>query len=397
VTPAGDALSWLMPRYELDDEAFEALEAYLRTLPGGDGKGVDSEAVHFATVVTPDATADAVQTMLEVLRACIDERMEGERADGVTRAWSLDVWRLQGDRSTWKEQLQAAYARRPAFAIVSGISGGTWAPVDRFCEESRVPCLFPNTDLPQAQGGYWSMYLSAGVELEARVVARDIAAARPAPSRVVQVHREGTNGAAAARALSAALAATGVRTETRVIPPGGALSARDLESAPRDSLVLWLGTDDIAQLPQTPPSAARVYVSGTLAGFEEAPLAPAWREHVSMTYPIELPAARHARHAYTLEPWLSEHHIAPGDKRLQGNTLAACNLLAEGMARIRDVYAPRYLMESIEISMGNAAAATPFPRFSLAAGQRFGSKGAYLVKPGAADRTVEPIGDWIVP
>jgi hypothetical protein len=70
--------------------------------------------------------------------------------------------------------------------------------------------------------------------------------------------------------------------------------------------------------------------------------------------------------------------------------------MAEGMARIRDVYQPRYLLESIEIAQGNAAASTPFPRFSLAAGQRFGSKGAYLVRLGA-DGAVEPRTGWIVP
>ena len=391
--PEGRPLDWLMPRYALDDDAVAALDAYLRTLSRDTSRAVDAQTVHFATVIAPDSSSERSETMLQVLGKCLEERMTAPGQD--RRRWQLHVWHLAGPEPTWDAQLDAAQARQPVFALVSGISERGWRAMDRFCERSGVPCLFPNTDLPQAGDGASTLYLSGGLELEARVIARSLRGGPP-PSRVVQVYRDGEGGADAARVLSAGLERAGIPVELRSIPAPAPLDARALATTSEATLVLWLSGKDVAALPDGGPQASRTYISGTLAGFEGAPLPRRWRERSVLVYPIDLPAARGARLAYSLDPWLQQHGITRRDERLQGNTLAACRLLVEGMARIRDVYAPQYLVESIEIAMGNAAASTPFPRFALGAGQRYGSKGSYLVKLGA-DGIVLPQGEWIVP
>lgn len=396
VSAGGEALAWLMPRYELDAGALAALDAYLRTLSAGTAPGVDADVVHFATVVAPGSAPGREQAMLEVLHACFEQDMADQRKLG-GRAWKLHVWHLDGAPAAWDAQLATAWTRQPVFALLSGISGRGWGPIDHFCERSGVPCLFPNTDMPQAGGGSWSMYLSGGLELEAHVLARRIRGAERAATKVVQVFREGGLGADAARLLATALAGSDITVEARALAADALLDARVIETGTNDALVLWLSGEDVARLPDAEaPASAAIYLSGTLGGFESVPLPERWRAAALIVYPVELPAALRARLEYSLRPWLETHGIPPRDERLQGSTLAACNLLIEGMARIRDVYVPQYLVESVEIAMGGAAESAPFPRFALGAGQRFGSKGAYLVKL-SADGTVIPDGGWMVP
>jgi hypothetical protein len=38
-----------------------------------------------------------------------------------------------------------------------------------------------------------------------------------------------------------------------------------------------------------------------------------------------------------------------------------------------------------------------YPRLSLGPGQRYASKGAYILRPGATKGSWTPEGDWIVP
>ncbi|HSB21297.1 MAG TPA: hypothetical protein VLD85_14915 [Anaeromyxobacteraceae bacterium] len=61
--------------------------------------------------------------------------------------------------------------------MVSVIGGRTWAPIHRFCERARVPCLFPDLDLPVvAEQDFYPVYFSRGVLLEAQ-----LACASPSP------------------------------------------------------------------------------------------------------------------------------------------------------------------------------------------------------------------------
>jgi len=103
-----------------------------------------------------------------------------------------------------------------------------------------------------------------------------------------------------------------------------------------------------------------------------------------------------------LRPWLGKYGLSRVDERLQGNTLAACNLLAESMLRLRGNTLRDYLVEWVEnypSAMGNAPAPQAYPRFSLGPGQRFSSKGAYLVRfAGPSGHRIEPLQEeWIIP
>lgn len=415
-SPTGASFSYLMPRYALAESDMLALLAYLRSLSDAPSPGADARRAHFATVVAPGVDPARREDFLGVLQACFRERQPnpGEQPsvaayDLITQTWQLHVWQLEGPAATWEAQLQSKYAAQPVFALASGLGADEWGPVERFCERERLPCLFPNVEVPgSASGGRYSFYFYKGVLLEAEVAARYLQDRRqPARlTRVVQISRPEGSGARAAAALQAALADSGLGLELRSLAgiDAPALQAALAGIGPTDALVLWLRPADLAALSaavENPPAAGLILASGVLGGQERAPLNAAWKRTALLVYPFDPPARWDFRMSYNLRTWLAEHGLARGDERLQGNTLAACNLLTEGMLRLRGRYLRDYLVEWTEnypTAMGNAPAPQAFPRFSIGPGQRFSSKGAYITRFAAdAPERLEKVEDWIVP
>jgi len=199
------------------------------------------------------------------------------------------------------------------------------------------------------------------------------------------------------------LAGSSIGIEDRILDSASSGDFRsvvvDLEKS--DALVLWLNPEDLRALAVgTPPEGATIMISGLLAGWEHAPLPAAWKSSSLMIYQIDAPSRRAARMRFNLQPWLRGKAIAPADEGLLGNTLTACNVLHEGVLRLRGAYFRDYLVEVTERypTMGNAPAPQAYPRFTLGPGQRFSSPGAYVVrfKPQAPDE-LELVQDWTVP
>lgn len=409
-SPAGHVFSPLMPRYDLTDNAMQALTAYLHSLSVQPSPGADGRVAHFATVVAPGVDPGRRDAMLGVLKTCFAERYpepDASDPDALERqVWRLHVWNLDGPPETWQRQLASHYARQPVFALVSGLGADEWSPVEGFCESQGLPCLFPNAQSPLVSAaGRYSFYFSRGLGLEADVFALQLKAHRSGqthPGRIVQLIAGDARGQRAAAALAQTLADANIAVETRRLET----DVRGLSGLKQDDvLVLWLTAGELTELMRhvpAPPAVSEVMVSGILSGMEDAPLNPAWRKVAALVYPFDPPARWQQRMQRNLRPWLDKHALPRGDERLQGNTLTACNLLTESMLRLRGNYLRDYLVEWVEnypSAMGNAPAPQAYPRFSLGPGQRFSSKGAYLVRfVGAQGRRIEPLqADWIVP
>jgi hypothetical protein len=74
------------------------------------------------------------------------------------------------------------------FAVISGLGGSTWEPVQQFCEEQSLPCLFPNVEVPTGHDDdFYSVYFSRGVLLEAQLIARQLAEPGESVRKVLQV------------------------------------------------------------------------------------------------------------------------------------------------------------------------------------------------------------------
>jgi hypothetical protein len=134
-----------------------------------------------------------------------------------------------------------------------------------------------------------------------------------------------------------------------------------------------------------------------MGGLEHAPLAPAWRSLARITYPYELPETRSLRMNYPLG-WFHLHQIPVVAERVQVDTYVACSVLVDALASMLDEFVRDYLVERVEGMLDSRIINGYYTRLGLAPGQRFASKGGYLV------RFVEPTGvkvaadgGWIVP
>jgi hypothetical protein len=324
----------------------------------------------------------------------------------------LHVWELKGSPETWPAQLDAHYRARPVFALLGG-AGGDWRPVHDFCERKGVPSLFPNTDDPAVSpGGFYSLYLSKGLTVEAEALARYLnEETRPVePTRVVQVYRDAGGGAVLARALRRGLqsrAATDLRD--RVVGANQKLT-RDfwkslLEEERPTALVLWLGVEDLKTLepadgPDTDAADTipRLFVSHGLLGESTQLPADGLRDKIFLTYPFALPGAQ-GPHVYRVRAWLRSKGVgAAREERLQLNTYFALAVAEHSLARLAGNFFRDYFVESVEQETENTTNPGVFPHMSLGPGQRFASKGCYIVRPSArAPGGLEAASDWLVP
>ena len=409
----GKPLSVLMPRFALDDASMAALIAYLKSLSTKSVPGVSDTVLQFATIVTPDADPAKRDAMLAVLNDYFAEKNANARFASprmysyrkqmfmVTRHWQLHVWELRGPADTWESQLKHFLATEPVFAVISGLGGRNWAPVHHFCEQAGLPCLFPNVQLPVvAEADFHTLYFSKGVLLEAGLIAHQLQdhAAKPAIHRLVQIYRTNDIGGAAARALELSARTAGLTVVNRPLKESaGDLAAAVAETGPADGLVLWLRPQDLAVLNARPAKAAQVWVSGLMGGLENAPLPAAWRSTTRLAYPFDLPEKRRIRVDYPLG-WFRIRKIPVTDVQMQADTFLACGLLSETLNHMADAFVRDYLIERIENMLEHRVITGYYPRLALAPGQRFASKGGYIVRF-AGDSGIKLTGasDWIVP
>ncbi|MDE3012079.1 MAG: c-type cytochrome, partial [Pseudomonadota bacterium] len=408
----GVPLSALMPRYALADDEVARLFEHLHAIGTAAVPGVDEQSLQFATVVTPEAQPQARDAMLATLRQFFAERNRIIAGTArpithtelgvkyrVTRSWTLHEWVLEGGPESWPAQLERLFAAQPVFAVVSGIGGAHWDPVHRFCEQRHLPCLFPNVDVPVVQEqGFYNLYFSRGVLLEADLFAAALrqSGAPPEGARLVQVVRHDSAGAAGAARLSALLAAAGWEVETRELASGDRARAvqQALRVPPDARLVLWLPAADLAVLPP-PPAGVQAWLAGSQAGIDVPPLPDAWKGISEISYAYELPERRSVAMRLP-EGWFHINGIALTEPRVQYQTFLACQILSEGIGELHISFQPDYLIERLEVMLSHRRLNALYPRLSLGIGQRFASKGGYLVRIGPA-AALQADGDWRVP
>lgn len=453
----------LMPRYVLSDAEIRGLMAYLQQLSVNWSPGATAEQVRFATVITPDVDPRKkavframVETAERTKNASTNpgRRYMTSAAELMLRSgrrWHFDIWELSGPPDTWGEQLARFYQENPVFAIVSGLSQSTWEPVDAFCQQEKLPCLFPSVDLPPAaEGNYRPVYFSRGVLLEADVLATYLRSlSGGAPRRLVQVHAGSVAGVAAAQRLTTALQGSPIQVETRqvAIADGAQLRGALADLGDGAAAMLWLNADEVARLDGlTPPARAEVFLSGRLIDGDPLLVPSAWRGESKLLYPYELPDKRRGNLAY-LNAWLKLRKIEALSEPFQSEVFFALNFVSDTLSEMLNNLYRDYFLERTEnmvafregskaeqevrdrnalgrstlrgtnqagasmaearelLALGQSeqgraeqGGTTVYPRLSLGAGQRFASKGAYVVRFAAAGSdAIVPVSDWLVP
>jgi hypothetical protein len=415
VDVSGRKLNPAMPRFAIDDGELDALVAYLKTLSAQVAPGVADDAVHFATVIQPGVDTVKRRAMLDVMRSFIDDRNAQMRAEAQRhpagsvrlgrrfREWRLHVWDLEGPGDSWSGQLELLYARQPVFALIGGLGRDSWRPIHEFSERFEVPCIFPQTDVPVVDApGIYTVYLSRGIVLEAEALAKYLQE-QGAVDPVVQVRRrDGTSAAAAEAFRNARRASTGTTPLEHVVdgPPTGGFWLRLANEARGSQLVLWLPPADLADLPRLAdafPQAGSIYLSAALLAGTQSQLTADPSGRVRVIYPQDLPQARSAR-VEVVRQWLRGKGLELVDETVQMNAFLAVVVAAGAMAHTMDTYSRDFLLERVEHRVGNALDPSLYPRLSLGPGQRYASKGSYIVTSGSIDgAALQRVSSWLVP
>ncbi len=416
VDPVGRALSPTMPRYAVTAADAKAIGDYLRTVGRQAPPGVDDAIVHIATIVTPRVSAGRRASMLEVLRSFVRAKNGGTRQEPRRRAnggwdmkaqyqsyrdWVLDEWELHGAPREWPAQLEELYARQPVYAIVGGIADEDWSPIDAFCARHRVPAILPQTPLPPvvpAGDGFYSLYFSKGVILEAQAVAHHLEAAK---SEVRQVARCGTAGAAAAAALAREYKSPII--PSACVPAATALTPANwpalIGSAER--VVVWLDSRDMAGLEALAGSEAlthvsELYLSSSLLGDDALQLPEPLLSRAVLAHPF-VPPDEFGRHAARSLGWMKAVGITPADPRVAVNALFAVTLAADALSRTRAIDSREYFVETIEHMTSRSPYPTAYPSVTFGPTRRFASAGSFLLRmPSASGEPFRKVEEWYV-
>lgn len=423
VDPANHKLDAEMPRYQLADSDMANLTAYLKTLSVTPDPGVDKNTIHIATVVTDGTDPGQRAAVLNTISTFFDwmnTRVTGQRSHPnfspnyhsdfqvSFQKWELHVWELHGPPETWNEQIRLQYQKQPVFAVVSGLVQGPWSPIAKFCDVERVPCIFPNTELPRTENAdyKYSLYFSRGLELEAEVMAHFVAGEIPRDALILQIHSGDAYGLTPADAF--------VRASKRVMPQARIesieiASAEELRRAIRAStggvrkpvaLIVWPGqylNNAVADLGTLRPDIKIVTLPADTLEISDPATLQALPKNVLITYPYALPTSYYPR-VFRVRQWMNSRKLAITYPRLQFQTYYALTLLQFGLDQILDDYYRDYLIEAIEHEAESHLDNGTHPTLALGPGQRFASKGAYVLKIDPVSQGgVRAISEWIVP
>ena len=113
--------------------------------------------------------------------------------------------------------------------------------------------------------------------------------------------------------------------------------------------------------------------------------------------PFNLPIKRRINVDFAFG-WFRLRHVPVVAEQVQADTYLACSILAGTLHRMVDTFIPEYLIERIQGMLDNRLITGYYPHLTLATGQRFASKGGYIVRfHDAQGSQLTAASDWLVP
>jgi hypothetical protein len=389
IDTAGERLSPMMPRYDIDIKDAIALKTFLQTLGSGPTSGVDSDTIHFATIVGSGVDDDRKNTMLSVMRAFIDRRnLELTREKSrpgysplyksdllhARRYWRLHVWTLPERREDWRTFLEQQYSTRPVFAVLGGVANGSWKPIHDFCENAQLPCLFPQTEWPETKPGRYTLYLSEGLPGEARLIADRLDEIKS--RSVLQITGADPDALDAAIVLETLAHERGLSFET--FSMAEFLRGEGKKNKRFDSTVLWFDPCEFAifsEFDAADSLPAPLFAAGSLIAKGDRHLPNGLPKDLNLSWQYALPGHEPPR-LYRLRGWLAARRIPTTQETTALNTYLALDAVRQALVHAVDRYSGEFLIETIEHEIENQLNPGTFPRLSLGPGQRFAAKGA---------------------
>jgi hypothetical protein len=430
IDSSGRIMNDVMPRYLLEDGEMKLLISYLKSLSSESPPGVSDKTICFATIITDDVSLEDRNALLVPLENFIRNKnltnffepgtglrttaFRSRHMAEVTltslgvaiRKLSLSRWVLKGSPETWRSQLEDYYRKEPVFALLGGITNGDWQPIHQFCEENHIPCLFPITDFPVISRTDWyTLYLSKGYYQEGEGAARflnDKVELKDKP--IVQFVRDSREGRALARGFQETWRDFGQKAPVTVILKAGeALTAEFLQQAlAREkpaAIILWDGPESLKTLEMLAAGKngpAIVLVSSSFLGRGMLSMNEQVRDFTCMTYPYGM--SRSPGEQITSSMGVKKFNT-------EANTMAAIRItqksydltvvLDMAIARMKGNYYRDNFLDVIDCLMDLDLPL--YERLSFGPGQRYASKGCYIVqlsqgeKPGLIKKS-----NWVV-
>jgi len=447
VSPTGREFNSAMPRYEMNESDLQILIAYLKTLSSEISPGVDPKYkyVRFATVVAGDVPAEDRAEMLAILNNILDQHNNNARKKNRRQVIGSEVvdapfnypkftlarWELKGSPETWRAQLEEYYRKEPVFALLGGLSAADWRPMHEFSEQHKIPCLLPITDLPVVSDKDWyTLYFNKGMYQEGDTAARYLALnSEPvADAGVLQIVEDTPRARALAAGFLAAWKEIG-RNEPRTVylSAGESISNDTIRrvSGGRhpSSLLVWTSTGTattLGALAAEKRQPGMVFVSSSLLGKELQVIPETARSFTYISYPYRLEPDKDGFKAGA-ELWFKRRGLKPGDRRIMTRLFSFTNILLEPFNVVKRDFNPRglgqgqvnmedqfeslihvkrnyyrdYLFDVIGMSADKGS--LDYERLSFGPGQRYLSKGCYIVQlsPGPKPELVRK-SDWVI-
>lgn len=419
IDPTGRMLHAVMPRYFLDDRNMVNLINYLRVLSTELSPGVTKTTLSFATVITEDVPAREREAMLKPLENYVRGRNSkaktfesrakyGLYAEGMDLAYrrlTLSVWELKGPPQTWRKQLEEYYRKEPVFALLGGITTGDWQPVHEFSEEHRIPCLFPITDIPViSETDWYTLYFSKGYYQEGEAAARFLSAMADlqADKRLLQIFRDTPEG----RAFSAGFQETWQKLGhqspvNRTLRAGEAITKELLEQLTDNerpsAILLWVGPEAVQTLEEISAMTYRpekVFLSASLLKQGIRRLPEQMRDVTYITYPYSLSSERVSMR----NPKPVKDLQLINDRTISKKMNSLGFLLTDALMMMRENFYRERFLEVIDMLQDRPQPySADYERYSFGPGQRYASKGCYIVQltHGASPELVRK-SDWVI-
>jgi hypothetical protein len=420
VDPTGRSVLKAMPRYELEDRDMAILIAYLKTLSDQPPPGVGKNELKFATVIVDGVDPVSVESMVLPLQFSVDRKnslaVASRANDRVARmgynmlgdlygvTFTLSRWVLTGPPETWRDQLEEYYRKEPVYALLGGISNTTWEPIHRFCEDNHIPDLFPIVDQPVLSDIDWyTLYLSRGTRQESEAAARYLHGMVDLikDQVILQVYRDNRRGQALADGFRTTWLATGHPEVHEVaLAADEPLTADRLQeiiaSEQPAVLLVW---DDATLLPAVeammaqPDHPKMVMASGTWLGDALFTIPSSLRSSMYLTWPYRLPQEEF-RYDIAARKVLAGKNPADYDPIIIRKSYATQELLGKALMMMRSEYYRDYLLDTI--GMMDDIYLPLYERVSFGPGQRYASKGCYVVQLGQGeDPKLEKRSEWV--
>lgn len=420
--PTGEAFNLIMPQYPLADRDLAILVRYLELLSSEDSPGARIAGYKFATIISDDVSAEDREALLVPLRRFVAGQNKqvdmyrdflkygykptGDMVDAFRTA-ELKVWDLKGEPATWAKQLAAYYQADPVFAVLGGISHQSWQPIHDFCEAQQLPCLYPITNLPVVSAPNWyTLYFNKGYFQEGEAAEHFLKQQGDADSTILQLVQDSAAGRALAAGFSASRKIRGkAAVETQFLSPQQlqdplALTALVAQKQP-DVLLFWADKQMLPNLNAVASeldASLKIFVSSTLLGAATVEIPDNLRGQVFITYP------------YRLKPYFGDEEgfgfLAPraiettyknfADRRISTRTAIMLNQsVIQGLRLLYNNLYRDYMLDVMGMQMDQVV--PDYERISFGPGQRYASKGCYILQLGPGpEPELLPRSEWVI-